>query len=85
MGRQPRSGDIPWLSAHSILNWIGGDTSMLILLLGKSRISCRFLQWHCGALIAGFYPFLDLLGTFLVALESPENRALCVDINSFGR
>src|SRR5207244_11678341 len=29
MGRQPRSGDIPWLSAHSILNWIGGDTSML--------------------------------------------------------
>ncbi len=26
MGRQPRSGDIPWLSAHSILNWIGGDT-----------------------------------------------------------
>jgi hypothetical protein len=31
MGRQPRSGDIPWLSAHSILNWIGGDTSMLDL------------------------------------------------------
>src|SRR6266566_1385776 len=29
MGRQPRSGDFPWLSAHSILNWIGGDTSML--------------------------------------------------------
>ena len=29
MGLQPRSGDIPWLSAHSILNWIGGDTSML--------------------------------------------------------
>jgi hypothetical protein len=29
MGRQPRSGDIPWLSAHSILNWIGGDVSML--------------------------------------------------------
>lgn len=26
MGRQPRSGDFPWLSAHSILNWIGGDT-----------------------------------------------------------
>ena len=25
MGRQPRSGDSPWLSAHSILNWIGGD------------------------------------------------------------
>ncbi len=25
MGRQPRSGDIPWLSAHSILNRIGGD------------------------------------------------------------
>jgi len=31
MGRQPRSGDIPWLSAHSILNWIGGDISMLDL------------------------------------------------------
>jgi hypothetical protein len=44
MGRQPRSGDIPWLSAHSILNWIGGDTHMLILLIGKSRVSCKFLQ-----------------------------------------
>ena len=29
MGRQPRSGDFPWLSAHSILNWIGGDRSMV--------------------------------------------------------
>jgi hypothetical protein len=38
MGRQPRSGDIPWLSAHSILNWIGGDTPMLALLAGKSRL-----------------------------------------------
>src|SRR5581483_3541415 len=37
MGRQPRSGDIPWLSAHSILNWIGGDTSMLAPLASKSR------------------------------------------------
>jgi hypothetical protein len=37
MGRQPRSGDIPWLAAHSILNWIGGDISMLILFRAKSR------------------------------------------------
>src|SRR6266581_3555917 len=37
MGRRPRSGDIPWLPAHSILNWIGGDTYMLDLLWGKSR------------------------------------------------
>jgi hypothetical protein len=37
MGRQPRSGDIPWLTAHSILNWIGGDTAMLILFTAKSR------------------------------------------------
>src|ERR1700685_2134827 len=44
MGRQPRSGDIPWLSAHSILNWIGGDSSMLVLFGGKSRGMCRFLQ-----------------------------------------
>jgi len=58
---------------------------MLILLLGKSRISCRFLQWHYRCFYSRFLPLLDLLGTFLVALESPENRALCVDINSFGR
>jgi Na+/proline symporter len=44
MGRQPRSGDIPWLSAHSILNWIGGDIYMLILSAGMSSISCRFLH-----------------------------------------
>jgi hypothetical protein len=37
MGRQPRSGDIPWLSAHSILNWIGGDIYMLNLFTAKSR------------------------------------------------
>ena len=37
MGRQPRSGDIPWLSAHSILNWIGGDVSMLAPFWRKSR------------------------------------------------
>jgi hypothetical protein len=29
MGQRPRSGDIPWLPAHSILKWIGGDISML--------------------------------------------------------
>src|SRR5271157_1315614 len=44
MGRQPRSGDIPWLSAHSILNWIGGDTSMLDLFTAKSRTMCRNLR-----------------------------------------
>jgi hypothetical protein len=38
MGRQPRSGDFPWLSAHSILNWIGGDTSMLDPFVKKSSI-----------------------------------------------
>jgi len=44
MGRQPRSGDIPWLQAHSILNWIGGDTPMLILFPWMSRFCCRFLR-----------------------------------------
>jgi len=44
MGRQPRSGDIPWLSAHSILNWIGGDALMLILFSTKSSAICRNLQ-----------------------------------------
>ena len=58
---------------------------MLILLLGKSRISCRFLQWHFRCFYSRFLPLFGLFGTFLVALESPENRALCVDINSFGR
>src|SRR5436309_1331623 len=45
MGRQPRSGDIPWLSAHSILNWIGGDVSMLILSRPKSSVICRNVAW----------------------------------------
>ena len=64
MGRQPRSGDIPWLSAHSILNWIGGDNSMLVLFTRKSRVSCKFLHgWpnrasvaefaHCETLLSG--------------------------------
>jgi hypothetical protein len=44
MGRQPRSGDIPWLSAHSILNWIGGDALMLILFWLKSSAMCRNLR-----------------------------------------
>jgi hypothetical protein len=82
MGRQPRSGDIPWLSAHSILNWIGGDTSMLILLLGKSSISCRFLH----GVVAAFYQQIShVLVPYFPIPESPENRAVCVDINSLGR
>jgi hypothetical protein len=44
MGRQPRSGDIPWLSAHSILNWIGGDTAILNLFAAKSRNIYRNLR-----------------------------------------
>ena len=44
MGRQPKSGDIPWLSAHSILNWIGGDKSMLVLFWLKSSAMCRNLR-----------------------------------------
>jgi hypothetical protein len=44
MGRQPRSGDIPWLSAHSILNWIGGDTYYPTPLRLKVKgITGRFL------------------------------------------
>src|SRR5258707_10774342 len=39
MGRRPRSGDISWLPAHSILKWIGGDTYMLDPLHGKSRLN----------------------------------------------
>src|ERR1700687_3036248 len=38
MGRQPRSGDSPWLPAHSILKRIGGDTSMLDPLSQKSSV-----------------------------------------------
>ena len=41
MGQRPRSGDIPWLPAHSILNWIGGDTPMLDPSAQKSSILCR--------------------------------------------
>ena len=40
MGQRPRSGDIPWLPAHSILNWIGGDTFMLVPSPQKSSILC---------------------------------------------
>jgi len=36
MGQLPGSGDISWLPAHSILKWIGGDTSMLDPLAVKS-------------------------------------------------
>jgi|GEM_PF-3840988 len=38
---------------------------MLILLLGKSRISCRFLQWHFRCFYSRFfYPFLAFLVPF---------------------
>jgi len=37
MGRQPKSGDFSWLSAHSILNWIGGDVYMVIASAQMSR------------------------------------------------
>jgi hypothetical protein len=43
MGRQPRSGDSPWLSAHSILNWIGGDIPMLDRLSQKSSVLSSIL------------------------------------------
>jgi len=43
MGRQPRSGDISWLSAHSILNWIGGDIYMVALSGQMSRATCKEL------------------------------------------
>jgi len=55
MGRQPRSGDFPWLSAHSILNWIGGDTSMVDRFSQKSSTVLRSgefelerEEFHCG-------------------------------------
>src|ERR1051326_2630378 len=32
MGQRPRRGDIPWLPAHSILNWPRSDTSCSHLL-----------------------------------------------------
>jgi len=44
MGRQPRSGDFSWLSAHSILNWIGGDTSMVAPMPQKSSTTCKNLH-----------------------------------------
>jgi hypothetical protein len=48
MGRQPRSGDIPWLTAHSILNWIGGDVFMVTPFTAKSRDICRNLRMAYG-------------------------------------
>jgi hypothetical protein len=56
MGRQPRSGDIPWLTAHSILNWIGGDISMVTLLSRKSRTMCRNLQCGIGSVFERLRP-----------------------------
>src|SRR5213078_4486649 len=48
MGRQPRSGDFPWLSAHSILNWIGGDISMLDSSIQMSSILSFIFLWLAG-------------------------------------
>jgi len=48
MGRQPRSGDLSWLSAHSILNWIGGDIYMVDPWGEMSRISWGFFRDECG-------------------------------------
>src|SRR5215470_16074458 len=57
MGQRPRSGDFPWLPAHSILNWIGGDISMLD---PSNRMSSPYsiqISWATNgdsALICGF-------------------------------
>jgi len=55
---------------------------MLVLLTGKSRISCSFLHGlpnQSGQLNLAHFE------NFLAIPESPENRAPRVDINSFGR
>ncbi len=65
MGRRPRSGDIPWLSAHSILNWIGGDVSMLVLFGTKSSVMCRNLQG------VGLEKDKELTPWFSIALRRP--------------
>jgi len=44
MGRRPRSGDISWLPAHSILKWIGGDISMLDPSLWMSSFNSVLLN-----------------------------------------
>ena len=55
---------------------------MLVLLTGKSRISCRFLH---GLRNQSRQLNLAHFENFLAIPESPEIRVLCVDINSFGR
>jgi hypothetical protein len=55
---------------------------MLILLLGKSSISCRFL--HGMGMYGHTVDFARFSALFFQP-ESPENRAHCVDINSLGR
>jgi hypothetical protein len=55
---------------------------MLILLLGKSSISCRFLH---GVGMYGHEQISPVLVPYFPNPESPENRAHCVDINSLGR
>src|SRR5882672_5597340 len=62
MGRQPRSGDIPWLAAHSILNWIGGDTSMLDLRGKKSSLLCEYLQGSPTWKSTGWWVFMISTG-----------------------
>src|SRR5215472_2236699 len=62
MGRQPRSGDFPWPSAHSILNWIGGDKYMLALFWTKSSLMCKNLR------------ICDLTPLFSMALLSVLDR-----------
>jgi hypothetical protein len=56
MGRQPKSGDFSWLSAHSILNWIGGDVYILIPSPQMSRTTspARSENLAHGAVMAPF-------------------------------
>ncbi len=44
MGQPPGSGDISWLPTHSILKWIGGDTSMLDPFAVKSSPNPEYLH-----------------------------------------
>src|ERR1017187_7482291 len=97
MGRQPRSGDIPWPSAHSILNWIGGDSSMLFLFWLKSRPICRNLRRGVAKLATKSQPLVSMgLGMAVIPVSfresdlqkhklAGENGLLRVDINSSGR
>lgn len=44
MGQRPGSGDISRLPTHSILKWIGGDTSMLDPFAVKSSPNPEYLH-----------------------------------------